>query len=157
MEKKSDVLTNFIPSSKPYFDCVDKTNKLYQNVVNAGFDDYTQSNCIAYQYKNMFPNCTTINMFGYNSSVKKGNKLLFQRFRQVIIIVFGPVGEHTVLKLIFHEKNIPGHLVSFQRSLTGGRPSSFTFRNYILGGIRFSISMIKPSSSEDEPLDFGKF
>ena len=67
-----DVLTNFIPSSMPNFECVDQSNKIYQSVIKAGYDYYTQSNCISYHFQYLIPNCTTINLDGYNSSAPKG-------------------------------------------------------------------------------------
>ena len=72
METKTDVFTNINQIANPKLECLDSSSKHYQNVLDAGFENYTQFNCILTHLQRFFPHCSIINVNGYNSSEKKG-------------------------------------------------------------------------------------
>ncbi len=80
VERKQPVSFSILKRSQTlekHSDCLVPTSIMYQTLLEAGFDDYTEKNCIYYHLQNILPNCTILNLKGYNSSQKKGFMLKF--------------------------------------------------------------------------------
>jgi len=74
VEKRTDVMTKLIPSSMQNSDCLDSTSQVYKEVLAAGFESYTETNCVFYHFQTYFTHCAIANIHGYNSTAKKGDE-----------------------------------------------------------------------------------
>ena len=56
-------------------DCIDPSNEQFHELLAAGFDDWSESNCIIYEMFFYYPNCTIYDLPGIKPAINKGKKI----------------------------------------------------------------------------------
>ncbi len=80
MTRKQNIIASVVRFAQTHekADCVDSFNNLTRKLADAGFEFYTENNCVAYMIRKVFPDCTMVILDGLDSSKRKG--LDFQIF-----------------------------------------------------------------------------